>query len=351
MKKCLLPAIKLMLHDLIPERGTVPCCPISGIPFTFVKGGDNPVSINRKNNTIKDHTLDNIEIIASRFNVQQHQAIPNIKGAFKDIFRDMRLTFDPNFEADLKTEAGKRTAAAERNLKRTPKKNGVTADQRTDRSGYDKEKKEKDLTTVISQQVSKHIDTDAKINKWTAGQQKTFRKRYGKEIKKELAKKLLEQQLTCFYSKLPIGLRNNHSRLSMERLDNRRSHFRLIDNGCGGIELDVSNVVWIMRILQGNKGGGHDFDRGILLKDFINSPLSFGRTDAECAVATRELENLRSGAPSDASTQSPENKTMRKGEVLDSVSVDEDEDEQLDGTGLMEVGEKDVKLQSFPVTT
>ncbi|GMI36397.1 hypothetical protein TrCOL_g8034, partial [Triparma columacea] len=181
MKKCLHPAIKLMLHDLIPERGTVPCCPISGIPFTFVKGGDNPVSINRKNNTIKDHTLDNIEIIASRFNVPQHQAIPNIKEAFKDIFRDMRRTFDPNFEAYLKTEAGKRTAAAELNLKRTPKKNGVTADQYTDRSGYNKELKEKDLTNVISAQVSYSIDTDAKINKWTAGQQKTFRKRYGKE--------------------------------------------------------------------------------------------------------------------------------------------------------------------------
>jgi hypothetical protein len=79
---------------------------------------------------------------------------------------------------------------------------------------------------------------------------------------------------------------------SVERLDNNRSHFPLIDEGAGGIKLDMSNACYIRRLFQGSNGGG-TWNRAKVLKAFLSSPLlSSTRTREQIVAAQKKLSEL-----------------------------------------------------------
>jgi hypothetical protein len=134
------------------------------------------------------------------------------------------------------------------------------------------------------------LSSDAQLNDWTQPERAAFKATYKTEILVKLMGIYDAQGGRCFYSGAPLDTFGLHS-MSIERLDNTRSHFLLDGKG----NLDMSNVVIIIHDLQG--GNGHQLSREKMLLEFIYSPLKFGRTPSERAMAQAELREIQKTAP------------------------------------------------------
>jgi hypothetical protein len=172
--------------------------------------------------------------------------------------------------------------------------NGVTAHQRTarEKAEYYFQCRTRCYKYAIAMAVSHAIEQDASVSGWSSAQKSKFKATYEKNIVESVTNKLLDQQVKCYYSGLPLVVERHWSRLSLERLDNTLPHFRLVDDdGHDGIRVDLGNVVWAAGIFQ-LASRGYGFDRKTLMRMLLKWDLPVPLTPEQRANAEAELRNL-----------------------------------------------------------
>lgn len=283
-----------------------PSCPISGKTFTLWQMSEFTPTINRLDNSsaIGDkinggHVIGNIEIIEACFNVAEwgfeQSGYSSIRLVWVKILSLMRERFDPSSQDDVELAHSTHESTIAQNLKKNSKTNIQMAGEAlcTPRSAERQKQSESyDYKTAISSLVRSCINGDSERLGWTKSEKKAFVTRYALVIQISVQELLLKQRGLCAYGHFPISLENGPFHISLDRRDNMRSHFPLRVDTNGQISVDMSNIVIIARVLQG-QSRGHDFDRLKLLDVFNSSPLNTGYTAEMREKVLEEMSNIK----------------------------------------------------------
>lgn len=201
---------------------------ISGIPIQSSSSGSWQISI-QNNRRELEHLPEYCEIIALEENIAQHDAIPDIRVAYIELYSCMLKQMS---EPDSKEENVSHSKMWEDRYKLTPKQSGVESKSRINgkiTKEYDREVQQKHLKsmfTCATKAVHQH-------------DKKSKRKVNDDRIKKEdmfaIGKK---QGWKCFISGVKLSMnRNSWNYPSLERLDNTKNH-------------TLDNTVLICRLLN-----------------------------------------------------------------------------------------------------
>jgi hypothetical protein len=203
---------------------------ISGLPIYLSSCGSWQVSI-QNNCRELEHLPENCEIIALEENIPQHNAIPDLKLAYSELYTNMlNDIICPSSIEDQE----KHSKMWENTYKLTPKQSGVLSKSR-DNSGkitreYDKEMQQKHLKSMFT------CDTKASYNRDKNSKRLICENdRIRQSDMFNIGKK---QKWRCFISGVKLSInRNSWNYPSLERLDNTLNH-------------TIENTVLICRLLN-----------------------------------------------------------------------------------------------------
>ena len=205
--------LKKEWYDKHPNK-----CDISNMPLVEDYNCDWSVSI-QNNGPTREHLPEYCTKIARELNVQQHNAIPNLKECWIEFYKEaINELYNPTNEDKLRKIVKKW-------WNNSIKQNGVIADCQITINGtkkrnpkYSYECTLKHLKRILSdmQWRYKKNDKKSKRNSEIAGVCLT---------KSQMYQKLLKQGFKCHYTGIPFSKnRDSWNHFSLERLDNTKNH-------------------------------------------------------------------------------------------------------------------------------
>jgi hypothetical protein len=87
---------------------------------------------------------------------------------------------------------------------------------------YDRQMRENHLKNIICSAISMHYHADIKFNRMKPVADP---KKFKKDLVEKVLALILKQLGKCYYSHIPLTIKNLYTRFSMERLDNNKPHF------------------------------------------------------------------------------------------------------------------------------
>jgi hypothetical protein len=213
-------------QQIVNNRGLVSS--ISGIPIQSFSSGSWQISI-QNNRRELEHLPEHCEIIALEENISQHQAIPDLRVAYTELYSCMLKQMS---EPDSKEENLSHSKMWEDRYKLTPKQSGVESKSRINGNisiEYDREVRQKHLKSMFTSTTKAAYQHDKKskreVNDDRIKQADMF----------AIGKK---QGWKCFISGIKLSMnRNLWNYPSLERLDNSKNH-------------TLDNTVLICRLLN-----------------------------------------------------------------------------------------------------
>jgi len=203
---------------------------ISGIPLQSSSSGCWQVSI-QNNRRDLDHFPEYCEIIALEENIPQHDAIPDLRKAYTELYSSiLKQLIEPDSTEDLILHS----KIWEERYKLTPKQSGVNSKSRNDDGKisreYDKEIQQKHLKSMFTS-AAKAVYAHDKKSKREVNDYERIKEADVFTIGKK-------QGWKCFLSGTKLSInRNSWNYLSLERLDNTKNH-------------TLENTVLICRLLN-----------------------------------------------------------------------------------------------------
>lgn len=201
-------------QQLIKNRGLYSS--ISGIPIVAKSSGCWQVSI-QNNKRELDHLPEDCEIIALEENIPQHNAIPDLRLAFTELYTDMLKQL---IEPDNIEQKQIHSKIWEDRYKLTPKQSGVESKSRLNGKiprEYDKELQQKHLKSMFTCDTKAAYQRD-KNSKREVNEDKRI---YNDDMF-NIGKK---QSWRCYKSGVKLSMnRNSWNYPSLERLDNTLNH-------------------------------------------------------------------------------------------------------------------------------
>jgi hypothetical protein len=194
--------------------------PWGGVKMVLEPNAENRASVHNLDNT--DETHENWTIDLCEFNVRQDgDAIPCIETDYTDVYTKMNEIFTIPTADDVATTVHLQKFTT--NFNSTPKQNGVAANYTEDSKLYKRQMQEKHLRCIIAMAIARHYHTDvfrAKRMKPVADP-----KKFKKDLVEKVLALILKQLGKCYYSHIPLTIKNLYTRFSLERLDNNKPHF------------------------------------------------------------------------------------------------------------------------------
>lgn len=189
---------------------------ISGIPIVAKSSGCWQVSI-QNNKRELDHLPEDCEIIALEENIPQHNAIPDLRLAFSELYTDMLKQL---IEPDNIEQKQIHSKIWEDRYKLTPKQSGVESKSRLNGKisrEYDKELQQKHLKTMFTCDTNAAYQRDKKSKREVNENERIYTKDTFNIGKKQLWR--------CYKSGVKLSMnRNSWNYPSLERLDNTLNH-------------------------------------------------------------------------------------------------------------------------------
>jgi len=202
---------------------------VSGIPIKQASCGSWQVSI-QNNRRDLEHLPEHCEIIALEENIPQHEAIPDLRAAFTELYSCIAKE---RVEPDSIEEKLLYSTMWEDRYKLTPKQSGVESKSRVNgkiTKEYDREVQKKHLKSMFT------CDTKAAYQR-----DKNSKREVNKDERMKEADMLAigkKQEWRCFKSGVKLSMnRNSWNYPSLERLDNSMNH-------------TLQNTVLICRLLN-----------------------------------------------------------------------------------------------------
>lgn len=208
----------------------------SNMKLSFVKNSPWRASVHNLFPKQKEHLPENCVLEILEMNVQQHSAIPDLFGAYRQLWSAM-------VNLPSSTDVRRNILHFKKNFARTPGQNGVCS--RSLGLQYWTDMRHLHLKHILRKSVCNHLKKDNTVfeesNKWYLSQ----------EEKSLLVQACMEklcnvQKTRCHYSKTLLSFGNNWAKISIERIDNKKPHFLP--------GLDLSNVMFVCRILNSAAG-------------------------------------------------------------------------------------------------
>lgn len=194
-------------------------CAISNICLNEENNCDWRVSIQNNSKLTKEHMPENCVLIAYEFNVQEHNAIPNLIDcwieAFSLILQELRNPSDTTDNIEY----------LKKWYNNSPKDNGVIEpcqiiedNEKKRNPKYSEQYNTKHLKAILNGLCDRYLKMDKKSVK--RNEKNMFR--LNTEI---LFNKLINQKMKCHYSGIPFSINRDDWRyFSLERLDNNLHH-------------------------------------------------------------------------------------------------------------------------------
>lgn len=256
--------------------------PITGIPKAYASLESNHAlslgihDIEREHITTgkkynrENHTIDGITIDFAFANVPQHNKIPSLEEAYKDLYK--RMIENANDPEGARSRAKEQFEKVFRWWHSTPKDCGVTACPTKQKKEYDLQCSEMHVFKLFTTRAASYNGTDTACN------------REMKELMTaaELFRVYRDQVGVCVFSHLPLTMKDGiYTDFSGDRIDNKLCHY--------------NNTHIIIRLLQVSAGRGHTryMTRAMLLHMLLiqcHVPLS--NRDMAYAVYHNEHNNL-----------------------------------------------------------
>lgn len=206
----------------------------SNMKLSFEGNSNWRASVHNLDPTTKTHTPSNCILEIFEMNVQQHTAIPDLFAAYRALWRAMATPVDPSRVAS-------NVFRFKNNFARSPKLNGCL--EKPGSQAYFDWLRAHHLKHIIRKSICRHLAKDEVLGGSNWYNTPTKRQ----ELVHACVSKLCDKQKTlCFYSGCLMSFRNDWTRFSFERIDNKKPHF-LPGN-------DLSNVVFVCRILNSSAG-------------------------------------------------------------------------------------------------
>jgi hypothetical protein len=191
-------------------------CSISNLPLNEKNNVEWRVSI-QNNGLIKDHLPKNCIKIAYEFNVQEQNAIINLKECWKEVFQEfVNEIINPSDTTELLN-------IFIQNYNNSPSENGVNVDYKILANGvkkvnpeYTKQSSLLHLKKILGNKLFNYKNADKVSKREQNNNYITVEQMYNK---------LLDQKCKCFYTGIPFSLnRDNWRHFSLERIDNEKNH-------------------------------------------------------------------------------------------------------------------------------
>lgn len=201
-------------YENIPNK-----CDISNMPLVEDFDCDWRLSI-QNNGPTSDHLLEYCTKIANELNVQQHNAIPNLKECW---IKFIKLFLD---ELHNPTNKDELREIVKKWWNNTPKQNGVIINCLVNVNGKNK------INPEYSQQCNiKHLKKiiNDMHNRYKRSDKKSKMRNYGTDgnilTNNQMYEKLIIQGFKCYYTGIPFSKnRDSWNYFSLERLDNTKNH-------------------------------------------------------------------------------------------------------------------------------
>ena len=236
-------------------------CPITGLPKSFFRLGpnkENGISINSKvidssegrKYSPKNHKNETTELCANFANVLQGEYIPVLdwKPLYLNLIYLIEKGFDKYEKAEyMLDEEEMMVEIVEKNWKRKPVENGVSASYTNEIILYRKEVKQCHMVKI----VDNHVAGNRRDDKNRSRENPCTRK----ELRQIYFDLLIEQGFRCATSKMMMTIENGPYHFSFDRIDNSLGHI-------------PGNLQVVCRILNPAHGGNMNFKR--FLNIFLN---------------------------------------------------------------------------------
>ena len=195
------------IHQLLSSQNGR--CAKTGIVMTLGCFKDFSMSVDRIDNSI-GYIKNNIQLVCREANVQGSDRTcgQTSQEDYINVYRNLI-----NFLCH-DTLAPSNKEAFEKNLRQTPRQNGVTADSKTNNSLYYQQSSDLHLLHILKQKRAHACAQDR------------LAKRAGAKMTLEMQLAILRKHdFRCYYSKIPLELSiQSKYRFSFERLDTTKSH-------------------------------------------------------------------------------------------------------------------------------
>jgi len=197
---------------------------ISGVPLQSSSSGCWQVSI-QNNRRDLEHLQEHCEIIALEENVPQHDAIPDLRKAYTELYSNILKQM---IEPDSIEDELLHSKMWEDRYKLKPRQSGVESKSRT--KEYDRELQHKHLKSIFTHATKSVYGHDIKSKREVNDDERIYERDMFTIGKK--------QGWKCYISGIKLSTnRNSWNFLSLERLDNTKNH-------------TLENTVLICRLLN-----------------------------------------------------------------------------------------------------
>jgi hypothetical protein len=211
------------------------CGPISGKQLQFVPNGVNCVGIHKYDND-KNHTQDNCFLEVQELNVCQHEAIPCLFCAWKQLFNCLlNQRMFPEQQDNVK------------HLEYVRSQYFITAgdigiiNARKNHAFYARQKRLRYFPTILRGAIQDHIKADLKRKRFKFPSN-ISRKKYLKIVYDNSIQQLEKQSWKCGYTNVNLTIENFWTRFSFERINNDLPHFTQLG--------ELTNIVFVCRLLN-----------------------------------------------------------------------------------------------------
>jgi hypothetical protein len=194
-------------------------CYISNIPLVEDFNCDWRVGI-QNNGPTREHLPEHCTKIGNELNVQQHEAIHNLKDCWIEFFTQILN------ELHNPTDENQLIKMVENWWNNTPKQNGVIVNCQITVNGskkinpeYNKQCNIKHLKTILNDMHSRYKKNDKN------SKSRNYENDGNIVTDNQMYEKLVKQGFKCYYTGIPFSkIRDNWNYFSLERLDNTKNH-------------------------------------------------------------------------------------------------------------------------------
>jgi hypothetical protein len=212
--------------------------PISGKVLQLVPTTINSVGMHKHNND-KEHTPDNCFLEIQELNVQQHEAIPCLFCAWKQLFNSI---LDQHVFPE-KLDNSKHLEYVRSQYFVTPKNINIIV-SKVNPLFYDQQRLERHFPSILRNAVQNHIKHDIRANRFQFPRN-IPRKEFLQIVYDNSIKQLEKQLWKCGYTNIDLTILNTWTRFSFERIDDDLPHFTQTG--------ELTNIVFICRLLNTSK--------------------------------------------------------------------------------------------------
>lgn len=278
---------KKWYQDQIEKNGGL-FSSIIGVPLTAASSGCWQVSI-QNNRRDLEHLPENCEIISLEENIPQHNAIPDLKIAFTELFTEM---VEQLKEPDSKKIIDDHSRMWEDRYKLTPAESGIKIKSRENgkiSKEYDRELQQKHLKSMFTCDAKAAYARDKNSKRQINENERIY--------EKDVFNIGQKQAWKCFKSGVKLSMnRNSWNYPSLERLDNSLNHTN-------------QNTVLICRLLNST-------DRAQWSSEKLNYALKYQKlVDVPDEIKQFENENKQFNNNVFNSSEDEKNKASSKNET------------------------------------